>query len=108
MGTLRAEENPKTGEEEYFNSVLAMDQATPGVGWHDKHHLVPFTEFVPVPRFVRNWLQAHEPAVLGFQSRRGAAGAARGGGAADRGRRLLRRRLRVDAAAGIAHRDACS
>ena len=57
MGTLRAEENPKTGEEEYFNSVLSMDKSTPGVGWYDKHHLVPFTEFVPVPGFVRQWLR---------------------------------------------------
>ena len=57
MGTLRAEENPQTGEEEYYNSVLAMDKATPGVGWHDKHHLVPFVEFFPVPQFVRNWLR---------------------------------------------------
>ena len=57
MGTLRAEENTKTGEEEYFNSVLSMDKATPGVGWYDKHHLVPFTEFVPVPGFVREWLR---------------------------------------------------
>ena len=51
MGTLRAEENEKTGEEEYFNSVLSMDKSTPGVGWYDKHHLVPFTEFVPRARF---------------------------------------------------------
>ena len=57
VGTLRAEENKKTGEEEYFNSVLSMDKAAPGVGWHDKHHLVPFTEFVPVPGFVRQWLK---------------------------------------------------
>ena len=57
MGTLRAEENPRTGKEEYFNSVLAMDKATPGVEWHDKHHLVPFVEFFPVPQFVRNWLR---------------------------------------------------
>jgi apolipoprotein N-acyltransferase len=57
MGTLRAEENAKTGEEEYFNSVLVMDKATPGVGWHDKHHLVPFSEFFPVPGFVRTWLR---------------------------------------------------
>jgi len=57
MGTLREEDNPKTGEEEYFNSVLSMDRSTPGVGWYDKHHLVPFTEFVPVPGFVRQWLR---------------------------------------------------
>jgi apolipoprotein N-acyltransferase len=57
VGTLRAEENTKTGEEEYFNSVLSMDKAAPGVGWYDKHHLVPFTEFVPVPGFVREWLR---------------------------------------------------
>ena len=57
MGTLRAEENAKTGEEEVFNSVLAMDKSTPGVGWHDKHHLVPFSEFFPVPGFVRKWLR---------------------------------------------------
>jgi apolipoprotein N-acyltransferase len=60
MGTLRAQENPKTGEEEFFNSVLSMDKATPGVGWYDKHHLVPFTEFVPVPERVRNWLRLLE------------------------------------------------
>jgi apolipoprotein N-acyltransferase len=57
VGTLRAEENPETGELEYYNSVLSMDRDTPGVGWYDKHHLVPFTEFFPVPGFVRNWLK---------------------------------------------------
>jgi apolipoprotein N-acyltransferase len=57
VGTLRAEANASTGEEEFFNSVLSMDKATPGVGWHDKHHLVPFTEFVPVPAFAREWLR---------------------------------------------------
>ena len=57
MGALRMEENAKTGEEEVFNSVLAMDKATPGVGWHNKHHLVPFSEFFPVPGFIRNWLR---------------------------------------------------
>jgi apolipoprotein N-acyltransferase len=57
MGTLRMEPNPKTGEDEYFNSVLAMDRATPGVGWYDKHHLVPFSEFFPVPGFIRSWLR---------------------------------------------------
>jgi apolipoprotein N-acyltransferase len=57
MGTLRQDEDPKTGEERFFNSVLAMDRSTPGVGWHDKHHLVPFVEFFPVPGFVRKWLK---------------------------------------------------
>ena len=57
MGTLRAEVKPAGQEDEYFNSVLAMDKDTPGVGWHDKHHLVPFVEFFPVPQFVRNWLR---------------------------------------------------
>jgi len=57
MGTLRAEPNKKTGEEEYFNSVLSMDKSTPGVGWYDKHHLVPFTEVVPLPEFAREWLR---------------------------------------------------
>jgi apolipoprotein N-acyltransferase len=57
MGTMRMEDNPETGASEAFNSVLAMDRASPGVGWYDKHHLVPFTEFVPVPDFVREWLR---------------------------------------------------
>jgi apolipoprotein N-acyltransferase len=57
MGALRADENPKTGADEVFNSVLAMDRSTPGVGWHNKHHLVPFSEFFPVPGFIRNWLK---------------------------------------------------
>ena len=73
--------------------------ATPGVGWHNKHHLVPFSEFFPVPAFVRDWLRLHEPAVFRFQSRRSAAGAAGRGRAAHRGRHLLRRRLREHAAA---------
>jgi apolipoprotein N-acyltransferase len=60
MGTLRAEENKQTGEEEYFNSILAMDRSTPGVTWHNKHHLVPFVEFFPVPPFVRQWLRLME------------------------------------------------
>jgi apolipoprotein N-acyltransferase len=57
LGAIRSEENPRTGEEEYFNSVLVMDPATPGVGWYNKHHLVPFSEFFPVPGFIRDWLR---------------------------------------------------
>lgn len=40
---------------DYFNSVLAMGEG--GIQWYDKHHLVPFAEFFPVPGFVRSWLR---------------------------------------------------
>jgi apolipoprotein N-acyltransferase len=56
MGTLRVEQN-EAGEEEAYNSILAMDRSTPGITWHNKHHLVPFVEFFPVPNFVRQWLR---------------------------------------------------
>ena len=51
MGTIREEKG------EYFNSVLAMAPNAESVGWYDKHHLVPFSEFFPVPEFVRRWLK---------------------------------------------------
>jgi len=70
MGTLRAEVKADR-EDEYFNSVLAMDKNTPGVGWHDKHHLVPFVEVLPVPQFVRSWLRLMELPYSDFN--RGAA-----------------------------------
>ena len=58
LGALRGEMNDKTGVEEYYNSVLAMDPSSrPGISWHNKHHLVPFSEFFPVPKFIRNWLR---------------------------------------------------
>ena len=57
MGAMHAEEDDTPGEERVYNSVLAMDPATPGVGWHNKHHLVPFSEFFPVPGFIRDWLR---------------------------------------------------
>ena len=57
MGAMHAEDTGTTGEERVYNSVLAMDPATPGVGWHNKHHLVPFSEFFPVPGFIRSWLR---------------------------------------------------
>jgi apolipoprotein N-acyltransferase len=71
VGTLRAEENPKTGVEEFFNSVLSMDKSTPGVGWYDKHHLVPFTEVVPLPEKMRHWLAVMDLPYSSFN--RGAA-----------------------------------
>jgi apolipoprotein N-acyltransferase len=58
LGILRA-----TGEEgsveytDYYNSVLALDPTAAELQWYDKSHLVPFTEFFPVPEFVRSWLR---------------------------------------------------
>jgi apolipoprotein N-acyltransferase len=54
MGVLRAEVSPEGGTR-YFNSVLALDAQQ--FSWYDKHHLVPFAEFFPVPHFVRNWMR---------------------------------------------------
>jgi apolipoprotein N-acyltransferase len=50
IGTVRASDDFK----DYYNSVLAMDEK---VEWYDKNHLVPFSEVVPVPDFVRKYLQ---------------------------------------------------
>jgi apolipoprotein N-acyltransferase len=56
MGVMRAAPDPRSpGETRYYNSVLALDAS--GSGWYDKHHLVPFGEFFPVPHFVRSWLR---------------------------------------------------
>ena len=56
MGVLRAEASPEQGGAlRYFNSVLALDAQR--FSWYDKHHLVPFAEFFPVPHFVRNWMR---------------------------------------------------
>jgi apolipoprotein N-acyltransferase len=61
LGVLRAESaaagkggEDRADETRYFNSVLALDDT---VSWYDKHHLVPFAEVFPVPRFVRSWLR---------------------------------------------------
>jgi apolipoprotein N-acyltransferase len=53
MGVLRAGQGPD-GDVQYFNSVVALGDT---VNWYDKHHLVPFGEFFPVPQAVRSWLR---------------------------------------------------
>jgi apolipoprotein N-acyltransferase len=52
MGVLRAE--GRAPDVRYYNSVMALGEQ---VSWYDKHHLVPFAEFFPVPQFVRTWLR---------------------------------------------------
>jgi apolipoprotein N-acyltransferase len=54
MGVLRAEGGADDDPTRYYNSVLALADR---VSWYDKHHLVPFAEFFPVPHFVRTWLR---------------------------------------------------
>lgn len=52
LGTQRAAVHD--GRYDYYNSILALGgQAS----WYDKVHLVPLVEFIPLPRFVRHWLE---------------------------------------------------
>lgn len=51
LGVVRASDDARN----YYNSVLALGERPPQ--WYDKHHLVPFAEFFPVPAFVRSWLR---------------------------------------------------
>jgi apolipoprotein N-acyltransferase len=50
LGILRSSDDG----ERYYNSVLSLSKS---VGWYAKEHLVPFSEFFPVPSFVRYWLR---------------------------------------------------
>lgn len=60
LGLIRAEPaadgsvGDAAGEPRYFNSMLAYGDE---VAWYDKHHLVPFGEFFPVPEVVRRWMR---------------------------------------------------
>ncbi len=54
MGVVRADRPEGSRETVYFNSVLALGAE---FAFYDKHHLVPFAEFFPVPAFVRSWLR---------------------------------------------------
>ena len=50
MGVVRASDDGQS----YYDSILALGEQA---SWYAKDHLVPFAEFFPVPRFVRNWLR---------------------------------------------------
>ena len=54
LGLVRADRAEAGGDPHYYNSVLALADE---LVWYDKHHLVPFAEFFPVPAFVRRWLR---------------------------------------------------
>jgi len=57
IGILRADGDDGQGNyKNYYNSVLALDRNVREVQWYNKHHLVPYTEFFPVPGFVRTWM----------------------------------------------------
>ena len=57
VGVLRADgEDGQGNYKDYYNSVLALDRNVREVQWYDKNHLVPYTEFFPVPGFVRTWM----------------------------------------------------
>ncbi len=54
LGLIRAEPAESGDRPRYFNSILAFDKE---ITWYDKHHLVPFGEFFPVPEAVRRWMR---------------------------------------------------
>jgi apolipoprotein N-acyltransferase len=51
MGIIRADDG-----DNYYNSIMTMAR-NEHVSFYDKHHLVPFAEFFPVPSFIRSWLR---------------------------------------------------
>jgi apolipoprotein N-acyltransferase len=63
MGIIRADESDND-----YNSIMTLSN---GISFYDKHHLVPFAEYIPVPSFVRSWLRLMNLPNLDF-----AAGAA--------------------------------
>jgi apolipoprotein N-acyltransferase len=54
VGVFREEASQDGRPPKYFNSLLTMDDQA--VEWYDKQHLVPFTEIIPGPAFVRQRL----------------------------------------------------
>ncbi|HEY3809594.1 MAG TPA: apolipoprotein N-acyltransferase [Steroidobacteraceae bacterium] len=49
MGIIRANDS-----DDYYNSIMTLSDH---VSFYDKHHLVPFAEYFPVPQFIRSWLR---------------------------------------------------
>ena len=55
---------------DYYNSILTLADR---VSFYDKHHLVPFAEYFPVPGVHPLLAAVHESAVLGLHARNGEA-----------------------------------
>ncbi|HTW74650.1 MAG TPA: apolipoprotein N-acyltransferase [Steroidobacteraceae bacterium] len=49
MGILRVDEADR-----WYDSIMTLADR---VSFYDKHHLVPFAEYFPVPAFIRSWLR---------------------------------------------------
>lgn len=52
-------------EQAYYNAVLALDDQPQ---WYAKRRLVPFAEFFPVPKTVRDWLRGMQLPYSGFKA----------------------------------------
>lgn len=49
----------------YYNAVLALDKEPQ---WYAKRRLVPFSEFFPVPKWVKEWLRGMDLPYSGFKA----------------------------------------
>jgi apolipoprotein N-acyltransferase len=61
LGIVRYEPDTET----YTNSILGLDA---DASWYDKRRLVPFSEFFPVPKFIRDWLKGMDLPYSGFRA----------------------------------------
>ncbi|AMN46553.1 apolipoprotein N-acyltransferase [Steroidobacter denitrificans] len=61
LGQLRYDSDSRS----YYNAVLALDEEPQ---WYAKRRLVPFSEFFPVPEWVRGWLRGMDLPYSGFQA----------------------------------------
>ena len=50
----------------YFNSMFVLNKNGDVAGFYDKHHLVPFGEYVPLRRFLPEWVRPVANAVADF------------------------------------------
>jgi apolipoprotein N-acyltransferase len=50
----------------YFNSLFVLNKKGDIEGFYDKHHLVPFGEYIPLRRFLPKWVRPVTNAVADF------------------------------------------